>query len=191
MYPYLIAIGSSTGGVKVLQEILKGLPTGKGAAILITHHITKDFEKDFFEWISRQTSYDLKVPKNGERICPDTIHVALSGMHLCVGADMTIRLSEEPPIDGFRPSATKLFESVARHTDSKCIGIILSGMGRDGASGLLEIAKIGGVTIAQDKKTSSVFGMPDVAIKMGAVSYILGSSDISKVVLRKLEEWNR
>lgn len=191
MYPYLVAIGSSTGGVKVLQEILKELPTGKGAAILIAHHITRDFEKDFFQWISRQTPYAIKTPKDGERICPDTIYVAPSDVHLCVGADGIIRLSKEPPVDGFRPSATKLFESVAKHSDSKCIGIVLSGMGRDGAAGLLEMAKIGGVTIAQDKKTSPVFGMPDVAIKMGAVSHILGSGEIAKMVLQKLEAWNR
>lgn len=189
--PYLVAIGSSTGAVKVLQEILKGLPSGKRAAILLVHHIARDFEKDFTDLLYRQSSYLPGDVKNGEKIVPETIYVAPSDYHLCVSENATIALSKDPPVDGFRPSATKLFQSIALYAPGRCIGIVLSGMGRDGAAGLLELAQGGGFTIAQDRATSSVFGMPDAAIKIGAATRVLGSSEIAKVVLDKLEEWNK
>lgn len=189
--PHLIAIGSSTGAVKVLQEILKDFPVKKNAAILLAHHITKDFGKDFVAWLKCQASYAIKVPEDGERIFPETLYVSPPDTHLCVGKGRTIQLSQDPPVNGFRPSATKLFESIARNSPFRSIGIILSGMGNDGAEGLLLLAKQGGFTIAQDQKTSVVFSMPRVAIKIGAVNRIAASSEIANVVLEKLEEWNR
>ncbi|MBI2267309.1 MAG: response regulator [Armatimonadetes bacterium] len=187
----LIAIGSSTGGAKVLLDILKELPKGRNAAVLVSHHVRAEFQLDFVDWLSRQVPYRVKLAEHGERISGDVIYISPQDVHLRLGTGGLIELSQAPPIRGFRPSATELFGSLASLAPSRTIGVILSGMGDDGAKGLLDLCEKKGHTIAQDRETSIVYGMPKAAADLGAASEILPAEKIGGAITARLELWNR
>jgi two-component system chemotaxis response regulator CheB len=124
----------------------------------------------------------VKVAETGEQARPATVYLAPDGFHMGIARDGRIRLTSEPAEEGFRPSASHLFRSVAEAYGRLGMGILLTGMGRDGANGLLRLRQAGGLTVAQDEESSVIFGMPAEAIRAGAVEYILSPEQISAMI---------
>lgn len=172
----LLAIASSTGGPQVLKSILSRLPSTFSLPILITQHISKGFIGGMISWLQESSALPIELAENGESLIPGHIYFAPDDAHLCVDrtpSGLKLLLSKEPLINGFRPSATALFESVSRSCKSQAIGLILTGMGKDGAIGLLSMRQAGAHTLAQDEASSIVYGMPGEAIKLEAVDEII------------------
>ncbi len=166
----LVAIASSTGGPQALRTILSDLPGSLPVGIVIAQHITQGFTAGLVEWLDKASAIEIKEPYDAEIIRPGIAYIAPDGYHMTVERGDWIHLDEAAPVKGHRPSCNRLLKSVAKIYGDKAIGVILSGMGDDGAEGLKEIRKAGGRTIAQDEKSCVVFGMPKVALEIGAVN---------------------
>jgi len=177
----LIAIGASTGGPAVLAEILARLPGNLAAPILVVQHISPGFTTGLAEWLGQATRLTVKLAERRESVRSGAVYLAPDRCQLGIARDGRIQLAEEP-VDGFCPSASYLFQSVAEAYGSATIGVLLTGMGRDGAKGLKRLRKAGGVTIAQDEETSVIFGMPAEAIRLGAAQYVLSPEQISGAI---------
>jgi two-component system chemotaxis response regulator CheB len=178
----LIAIGASTGGPQVLAGLLAKLPGDLAAPVLIVQHIASGFTPGLVEWLSQTTSLCLKVAEPGEPVCAGTVYFAPQDAQMGIAKDGRIRLAKEPAEDGFCPSASYLFQSVAQSYGGAAIGVLLTGMGRDGATGLLQLREAGGVTIAQDEETSVIFGMPGEAVRLGAVDHVLSPERMAEMI---------
>ena len=178
----VIAIGASTGGPPVVAEILKGLPPDLGAPILLVQHIAPGFTAGLAEWLGQVTRLAVKVAAANEPAGPGAVHVAPEGVQMGITAQGRIHLVDAPGEDGFRPSASYLFRSVAEAYGQSALGVLLTGMGRDGATGLRRLRDGGAATIAQDEETSAVFGMPQEAIRLGAAEYVLSPGQISAAI---------
>jgi two-component system chemotaxis response regulator CheB len=176
--PRLVAIGASTGGPQALQTVLGGLPSDFAPPVLVVQHIAAGFETGLVDWLQPQCALPIRMAADGARPVGPGIYVAPPGRHLEVRGGL-LRLSDAAPLAGHRPSATVLFRSVAREYGSRAVGVLLTGMGDDGAAGLLELQAGGGATIAQDAASSAVFGMPAAAIALGAVDQVLPPSGIA------------
>jgi two-component system chemotaxis response regulator CheB len=178
----LIALGASTGGPQVVAEILAKLPADFAAPLLIVQHIASGFTEGLVEWLDQGTGLRVKLAEPGESVQPGTAYLARDGFHMGITRDGRIRLTNEPADDGFCPSASSLFWSVAEAYGRSAVGILLTGMGRDGAAGLKRLREAGGVTIAQDKESSVIFGMPGEAIRLGAVEHVLPPEQIAATI---------
>ena len=185
----LIAIGASTGGPGVLAEILAGLPTAP--PIVVVQHIAPGFTTGLAEWLNRGTRLEVKLAKAGESVRPGTVYLAPEGTQMGITKEGRISLAKEPAEDGFCPSATYLFQSVAESYGPSAIGILLTGMGRDGASGLRRLRDAAAVTMVQDEDTSVVFGMPAEAIRLGAAEYVLSPEQISGMLRSLMTQGKR
>jgi two-component system chemotaxis response regulator CheB len=180
----IIAITSSTGGPKALVEILGMLPRNYGACILVTQHMPQAFTSGFAAWLDHEVALDVSEARDGDTILPGRVLVAPSDQHLVLESPASVRLSSKPPVGSHRPSGTLLFSSIAGVCAPRSIGIVLSGMGRDGADGLLDLHRAGGLCIAQDEASSMVFGMPKAAIDMGAVDEVLDIGGITDLLVQ-------
>ncbi len=169
----ILAVASSTGGPKALHQIFSELPRDFPAGIVVVQHMSEGFVKGMTEWINMESKISVREAKDGERVVPGTALVAPGGRHMTVGQHRFIRLIDDPPLQGHRPSGTVLLESVAQNFGPQAVGLILTGMGSDGARGMKAIKENGGYTIAQDEKTSVVYGMPKAAVDMGAIDEVL------------------
>ncbi len=169
----IVAIAASTGGPAAIQAVLSQLPAEFPAPILVVQHIANGFIAGFTDWLNTVCSLRVKVAENGESLAAHTVYVAPDGRHLGLAANWTIALSNAPPIGGFRPSATFLFQSAAEAAARALVAVIMTGMGRDGVDGLPFVRSRGGVVIAQDEATSVVFGMPAAAIAAKQVDAVL------------------
>jgi two-component system chemotaxis response regulator CheB len=179
----IIAIAASTGGPRALCELLKNLPRSFRAGILLTQHLPDGFTAGFARWLDHELALDVEEAVSGQMVHPGKVLLAPSRYHLTVKPPGVIFLSDAPPDENLRPSANPMFQSVAEVYGSRSIGIILTGMGEDGARGLLALHRAGGLCIAQDEASSIIFGMPNVAIKLGAVDHVLNISEISNMLL--------
>lgn len=168
----LVAIAASTGGPAVLHTILTGLPADFPAPILVVQHMARGFVRGFVDWLDGASPLSVRVAEAGVEAKAGTVHVAPSDHHLGIHRGR-IELLDTPPIEGFRPSASVLFERVAKSRGRRAAGLILSGMGRDGVQGLVALARSGGTVVAQSQATCAVFGMPGAALEAGAVSEVL------------------
>jgi two-component system, chemotaxis family, protein-glutamate methylesterase/glutaminase len=178
----LVAIGASTGGPQVLSQILARLPADFPASILIVQHIADGFVASMVDWLRPLCRLPIELATAGRSLVVPGIHLAPTGRHLVVHGRSLV-LTDEPPISGHRPSATALLRSVAQEYRSRAVGVLLTGMGDDGAAGLHAMKLVGAVTIAQDKASSVVFGMPAVAIELGAADHILPPTRIADLLL--------
>jgi two-component system chemotaxis response regulator CheB len=170
----LVAIAASTGGPAALQRLLSQLPGDFPASILVVQHITPGFMPGLVTWLNASCDLQVKLAECGERLAPHQVYFAPDGYHLGVSPrDGTVTLSSTPSIGGFRPSATFLFESVARACGSSAIAVVLTGMGQDGVEGLRAVRQAGARIIAQDEETSVVFGMPGTAVAAGLPDLVL------------------
>jgi two-component system chemotaxis response regulator CheB len=174
----LIAMAASTGGPPVIRHILSCLEKGVSLPILIVQHISRGFLEGFSKWLETETAFPVKVAIDGERIQKGQIYLAPDDRHMGVTSKRTIALSKAPHENRVRPSASYLFRSVGEAYGPKAVGVLLTGMGKDGAMELKEMQAKGAVTIAQSKETSLVHGMPGEAIRLGGADYILPPVEI-------------
>lgn len=184
----LIAIGSSTGGTEAVKEILVQLPADS-PAIVITQHMPPGFTKSFAERLNSLCQITVKEAAHGDRLMAGTAYIAPGGLHLSVersGASYKAALLDTEPVNRHKPSVEVLFNSVARTAGPNAAGIMLTGMGKDGAVAMREMRNAGAFNIAQDEATCVVFGMPREAIAVGAVHEVIALPGIARRVLDHL-----
>ncbi len=176
----VLAVGTSTGGPPALRTVLGELPATFPVPVLVVQHISKGFTTGLARWLNETVSLRVKLADVAEPLLPGTVYIAPDGVHLQVSPQKKVVLLEENPLDGHRPSVTALFNSVAKQYGPAAVGVLMTGMGRDGANGLYAMKQAGAHTIAQDEASSIVFGMPKEAINMGAASEVLALQEIAK-----------
>lgn len=182
----LVVVAVSTGGPQALEKLLPRLPAAFPAGIVIVQHIADGFSKELAEWLDDKSKVRVKEAVHGEKIETRLVLIAPGGRHLSVEAGGLIRLSEEPRELANRPSADILLESAAKVYGRAAMGIIMTGMGRDGARGIKKIKEAGGRTIAQDEESSVVFGMNKAAIEDGSIDRIVPLKDIPERIMDML-----
>lgn len=176
----LIIIGASTGGTEAIRSVLEPLPAN-APAILITQHMPGGFTRSFAERLDRLCRISVKEATDGERVLPGHAYIAPGDQHLELvrsGANYVVRLNDGPPVNRHRPSVDVLFHSASKQAGKNAIGVILTGMGKDGAVGLLEMREAGAATIAQNEESCVVFGMPREAIAVGGAVEVVALDDI-------------
>jgi len=174
----LVAIGASTGGPGAIVEILRGLPADFSLPLVIVIHINAPFDTAFADWLDAQTNHKVRLAIAGQVLAKSCVYLAPSGQHLIVQG-RKLQLTNEVPRHSCRPSVDVLFESIAMEYGSTAAACLLTGMGQDGARGLLALRQAGALTIAQDEATSVVYGMPREAALLGAAQRILPLSEIA------------
>ncbi len=179
----VIVIGASTGGPTALRELLSGLPADFAAAVIVVQHMPEAFTTVLAAQLDRTVPLHVREAVDGDRLAHGTVLVAPGGLHLLVGPDGRIQLTQEPEVGGHRPAIDVTMQSVAQRYGARSEGIILTGMGADGAMGLLAIRTQGGMTCAQDAASCVVDGMPHQAVATGAVDYIGTPSSIAQRLL--------
>lgn len=183
--PYsVIAIGASTGGPQAIETILKNLPSDYPASILMVQHIAPGFLGGMVEWLDNVLALHVKVAHDGEQLKPGTVYLCPEGKHMGLDKESKIALSSAEPVGGHRPAVAFLFQALAQNY-SDCLAILLTGMGKDGAAELLELKRRGATTIAQDKESSVIHGMPGAAIALGAQCHILNLESIASLLLSR------
>ncbi len=182
----LLVIGASTGGPQATTAILSQLPASFPIPIVCVQHISKGFLEGMVAWLGRECALQVKIAAAGESPQAGTVYYASENRHLEIDARGRLAYSDDPPIEKHRPSISVLFASAAHYFGNGVAGILLTGMGRDGASGLEVISQAGGLTIAQDEATSIVFGMPKEAIALGAAARVLPIESIAPFLLRSV-----
>src|SRR5579884_731743 len=185
----IIAIGASTGGTEALKEFLTVLPPNT-PPLLITQHMPERFTNSFANYLNQLCSIKVKEAEEDDRVLTGEALIAPGNYHMRLvrdGARYRVRLDQEPPVNRHRPSVDVLFNSVAECAGANSIGVILTGMGADGANGLLKMKEAGAMTLAQDEASCVVFGMPKEAIKRGAVDRVLPLCEIPSAVLQYVE----
>ncbi|SMG02747.1 protein-glutamate methylesterase/protein-glutamine glutaminase [Burkholderia singularis] len=184
----LIIVGASTGGTEAIREVLTPLPPD-APAVLIAQHMPPGFTRSFAQRLNGLCRISVKEAEHGERVLPGHAYIAPGHAHLLLarsGANYIAHLSDEPPVNRHRPSVDVLFRSAAQHAGKNALGVILTGMGRDGAAGLAEMRKAGAYTFAQDEASCVVFGMPREAIAAGGVDDISPLADLSRRIMARL-----
>lgn len=184
----LIVIGASTGGTEAIREVLMGLPSNS-PGVLLVQHMPEMFTGSFARRLNDICPIRVKEAQDGDRVQPGHAYLAPGHSHLLVrrGAGACVcELSKSDPVNRHRPSVDVLFRSVAKHIGPQAVGVILTGMGKDGAQGLLEMRKAGAYTIAQDQDSCVVFGMPREAAAIGAVGEVVSLGRIAERVLANL-----
>lgn len=183
--PPLIAIGSSTGGPKALADVLSRLPARFGASIVIVQHVDAQFAHGMAEWLSRQSSLKVQVAAAGSRPARGMAWLAGSNDHLILKPDLTLDYRSEPREASYRPSVDIFFASLLSHWPRNDAAVLLTGMGKDGAEGLLALRNRGWHTIAQDEKSCVVYGMPKAAAEAGAAVEIGSLEEIASSLIRR------
>ena len=169
----VVAIGASTGGPVILQTILSTLPNNYALPVLIVQHMASGFLEGFVEWLNETSHLPVHIGAQGERLLPGHAYIAPDGFHMGVETQGRIVVSKDAAENGLRPSVSFLFRSVARVYGKGAVGVLLTGMGKDGAEELKLLKEAGAITIAQDKESSVIHGMPGEAIAIGAATYVL------------------
>jgi two-component system chemotaxis response regulator CheB len=181
----IIAIGSSTGGTEAVKDVLEVMPPNT-PPILVTQHMPERFTKTWADRLNSLCRISVKEAQDGDSVLPGHALVAPGGYHMALersGARYTVRINQDAPVNRHRPSVDVTFASVARYAGANAIGVILTGMGGDGAKEMLTMKQAGAFTIAQDEGSCVVFGMPKEAIKAGAVDKVLPLSEIAGAIL--------
>lgn len=181
----VVAIGASTGGTEAIKDILLRMPANC-PGIVIVQHMPERFTRLFAERLNRMCTIDVREAQDGDRVIPGHALIAPGNRHMLLkrsGADYHVSIQNGPLVNRHRPSVDVLFRSVARYAGKNAIGVILTGMGDDGARGLKEMKEAGAFTIAQDERTSIIFGMPKEAIRMGGVNKIVSLDRIQDEII--------
>lgn len=184
----IIAIGASTGGTEALRNILERLPS-RCPGMVVVQHMPEKFTQTFAQRLNKVCALEVREARNGDRIFPGQVLIAPGNYHMVLDKDgigYSVKIHQDHPINSHRPSVDVLFESVARHAGPRSVGVILTGMGRDGAQGLLTMKEKGARTVAQDEQSSVVFGMPKEAIRIGAVEMIVPLHHIPEAIFNLL-----
>ncbi len=186
----ILALGASTGGTQALQEILSALPEN-GPAAVVVQHMPEHFTRAFADRLNDVCALSVKEAADGDRAAPGCVLIAPGNRHLLLrrtGTLYSVRVTDGPLVSRHRPSVDVLFKSVARSAGANAIGVLLTGMGSDGACGLLEMREAGAETIAQDEESCVVFGMPKEAIRLNAAARIVSLDKIASTILALSEE---
>ncbi len=182
----LVVLGASTGGPRTLQAILSRLPADLPVPVVIVQHLSEVFSEGFISWLGAQISMPIHEAVAGTRLLPGNVYMSVRGPHIVTEHIGLLGVDSSPPRNNQRPSVDFLFESVACVYRDQAIGVLLSGMGTDGAEGLSALSEAGAVTIAQDEGSSVVFGMPKAAIDLGAAKHVLARDEIPDAIVRFL-----
>ncbi|MFT3785583.1 MAG: chemotaxis response regulator protein-glutamate methylesterase [Tepidisphaeraceae bacterium] len=181
----ILAIGASTGGVQALTEVLTAFPRNAPGTVIVQHMPAK-FTASFAERLNKDCQVEVREARNGDRVIPGRVLIAPGGFHMVLrrsGAEYLVEIIDGPDVHHQKPAVEVLFNSVARYAGANAVGAILTGMGADGAAGLLNMRKAGARTIAQDEASCVVFGMPMEAIKLGAAERIVPLQDVARTLM--------
>jgi two-component system chemotaxis response regulator CheB len=179
-----VVIGASTGGPKALYSVITALPEKLGVPVFIVQHMPVGFTKAFAERLNSNSSIKVVEANEGDLIEKDVVYIAPGGFHMEVKSDRRIHLNTEPTIWGVRPAVDKLFISGSKVYGSHLLSVVLTGMGKDGAQGTVEIKKAGGITIAEDKSTCTIYGMPKAAYETGMVDLVLPLEEVAGQIIK-------
>ncbi|TXT40154.1 MAG: Chemotaxis response regulator protein-glutamate methylesterase [Comamonadaceae bacterium] len=179
----IVVIGASTGGPQALLEILSHLPRNFPLPVVCVQHIGADFLTEMVTWLAENTPLPVRKAVQGELPQPDRIYFAPENTHLEFDDIGRFNLTQAPPCDGHKPSVTITLRAAAHRFGASAIGVLLTGMGRDGAQGMADIAAVGGITIAQDEASSVVYGMPKAAVELGVVQHVLPIEQIASALV--------
>ncbi len=182
----LVAMGASSGGPSALAEILRQFDRNFSVPIVAVQHVDAQFAREFAAWLSGQVTLHVTTVQDPVVPRPGTVYVAERDSHLVVDAQGRLTYANGHPNSFYRPSVDVLFDSVRTHWRGTCLGVLLTGMGRDGASGMLNLRRGGHITVAQDQKSSAVYGMPKAAAELGAAEYILPLRDIAAFISARI-----
>ncbi len=183
----VVVVGASTGGTEAIRILLKNLPS-RMPGMAIVQHMPEGFTKSFANSLNNICEFEVKEAEDGDRLYQGRVLIAPGNHHMLLkrlGKEYSVEIKQAPLVNRHRPSVDVLFRSAARYAGQNATGIILTGMGADGAKGLLELKEVGAQTIAQDQESSIVFGMPKEAIKLGAAKEIMSLEDIAPFLVRK------
>ena len=183
----LVAIGASSGGPSALMTILANLPGDFPLPIVVIQHVDTKFSGELATWLSHHTALQVRPAKPNARLSPGVVYLAARDEHLVLNAWGALTYDAQPHDSPYRPSVDVFFNSVQQYGRGRCIAILLTGMGRDGAQGLLRLRQAGHVTIAQDQATCAVYGMPRAAVELNAAAHVIPLLDIAPLVMRSLE----
>jgi two-component system response regulator WspF len=178
----LLAIGASTGGPMAVSKMLAGWKPPRGCAVVVVQHIDRHFADNFARWLGEQLEMPVRAAEEGDELVAGTVLVAKSNDHLTLDQNHRLRYDANPKDYAYRPSVDVFFHCVAQHWKSEAVGVLLTGMGRDGAEGLLAMRRAGHTTIAQDQVSSAVYGMPRAAAELDAAQMILPLAKIGPVL---------
>lgn len=178
-----VVIGASTGGPKAIYTVITALPESLGVPVFVVQHMPVGFTKAFSERLDSNSKIHVVEASEGMNVKKDIVYVAPGGFHMEVGVDHKIHLNTEPPIWGVRPAVDKLFISASKVYGSQIMSVVLTGMGKDGADGTVEIKKKGGITVAEDKSTCTIYGMPKAAYETGMVDIVLPIDNVAHEII--------
>jgi two-component system chemotaxis response regulator CheB len=182
--PLVVAIAASTGGPTALVKVLKRISPQINAAFLVVQHMSRGFLEGLVRWLDNEVGLEVKKAQEGDSLEAGVVLVAPEDHHMMATEMDTVSLNRSLPINGHRPSAEVLFDSLARNYGKRGAGVILTGMGSDGAEGLKSLRLCGGHTIAQDEQTSIIFGMPRAAIELDAADIVLPLDEIGPQIMK-------
>ena len=177
----LLLIGSSTGGPKVLEELFAALPV-LNSAIVVVQHITPMIDQALVTTLSRFARMPVRLAENGAVLSEKQIYLAPGGIHLSLRNNKVVQLFDGERVNSVRPSIDVAMKSLCLVPGNRLVGVILTGMGRDGAEGIAHIKEIGGTTIAQDQSTSVIYGMPKAALETGKIDFVLPTLKIAEKI---------
>lgn len=183
----VIVLGASTGGAEAIRHLLKNLPA-RMPGIAIVQHMPEGFTRSFANSLNNISELEVKEAEDGDRLYQGRVLIAPGNYHMLlkrIGKEYMVEVKQAPLVNRHRPSVDVLFRSAARYAGQNATGVILTGMGADGAKGLLELKEVGAHTIAQDQESSIVFGMPKEAIKLGGAEKIIGLDELAPYLIKK------
>jgi len=183
----LVVMGASTGGPAAIRSILSALPADIEVPFALVQHLEAGFETGYVDWLGKSTGLAVKLVTDQTMMRPGCVYVAPTERHLLVEG-VSLALDDGPPVLNQRPSVNRLFTSAAESYGGALLGVLLTGMGTDGAAGCRDIVSRGGTTIVEDRSTAAIFGMPQAAIELGAASHITPLQDIPGAILTRLME---
>ncbi|WP_461656190.1 chemotaxis-specific protein-glutamate methyltransferase CheB [Methylorubrum aminovorans] len=182
--PSVLAVAASTGGPPALAKVIGGLAADFPLPVLLVQHMGAAFMDGFASWLDGVVPLAVGVARDGQTIQPGHVYVAPGDRHLELGASGMLRVSDAAPVGGQRPAATVLFRSVARQAGAQGIGVLLTGMGEDGAQGLLDMRKAGAATVAEHESSAVVYGMPAAAVRLNAAARVLPVDQVAPHLVR-------
>ncbi len=183
----LLAIGSSTGGPNAVAKVIGDLPVNFPAAIVVIQHVDEAFADGFAKWLDTQTSLKVKTAEDGDQLQKGMVYIASTNNHLIYDTTGRLKYSDAYQDVVYRPSVDVFFNSLNENYRGKILAVLLTGMGKDGAKGLLGLRKQGSYTISQDEETCAVYGMPRAAAEIGAAQFVLPLDKIAQVIIQKIK----
>ena len=186
----VVVIGGSTGGPQAFHALLSKLPAQFPLPVLCVQHISIGFTESLVQWLNASCAIRVKIATHGEPLCPGVVYFPPDDHHLLLGPGRLYLDNQSPPVNRSRPSVDRLFDSACQHSGANAIGVLLSGMGRDGADGLSHMHAMGAFTLAQSEESCVIFGMPGEAVKLGAADMVMAPQDMAPLIVQAAKATN-